>query len=109
MLRRSSARSPVGGDAPRGVIILAGGIIGFLCTTVHEAPLSVHKKPRRIGPGLGELRRITLLGSRVNKALAGVAHTKKKPEPPCRGLRLRCATSSSLEEMRRIYPTALSG
>src|SRR5215213_10758349 len=32
-----------------------------------------------------------VLGTPVNKALAGVAHTKKKPEPPCRGLRLRCA------------------
>ncbi len=28
------------------------GIIRFLCTTGHEAPLSVHKKDRCIGPGL---------------------------------------------------------
>jgi len=44
-----------------------GGIISFLCTTVHEAPLFVHKKPHRIGPWLGELLRILLSSTSVNK------------------------------------------
>jgi hypothetical protein len=80
-----------------------------LATHPRIAPPRCLKAPYGWGACYSELRRIHLLGNRVNKALARVAHTKKKPEPPCRGLRLRCATSSSLEEVRRLYPTALSG
>jgi len=43
------------------VIVRPVGIIRFLCTPGQEAPLSVHKEPCRIGPGLCELRRTPLL------------------------------------------------
>ena len=110
--RSDRAATPKAPD--RFVDLLAGSGGPQGAETGGRGEHSADRRPLRLSgspspPVKGDLRRITLLGSRVNKALAGVAHTKKKPEPPCRGLRLRCATSSSLEEVRSIYPTALSG
>ncbi len=45
-----------------------GGYYRCLMYIGHEAPLSVHKKPRRIGPGLCVLQKILIRRRWVNKA-----------------------------------------
>ena len=64
--------SPGPEGLPSGrAMIRPGGIIRVLCTAGHEVPLSVHKKPRRIGPGPCELPRRPLLRRWVNRHLCG--------------------------------------
>src|SRR5215211_510466 len=110
---RSVARPPLSLERPVGFAPPPCSGFAFLAAPrrqhIASAPYSCEREsyvrqstkraPNFLELCARELRRIPLLGNRVNKALARVAHTKKKPEPPCRGLRLRCATSSSLEEV----------
>jgi hypothetical protein len=54
---RSSTSSPRSDEPSRhGNVTLPAGIIGFLCTTVHKAPLSIHKNPHRTGGGQDKSR-----------------------------------------------------